>query len=195
MTNAVETVQRQLVDTGDKRLLRCVGMGVEVVMLVLVDGTIERQPLDLAVVDELDPVDVDATVRHGAAEVPEPIGGVVRRHAGVHSIVPPVHTTDQVRAVDLPVGQQCAAVAAAARQHAVLIVPPHHHQIHPIDERCGRLPVAELIPVDHPHRVDQCCRLADGEPRRFLHGDIVSSKGRTFQKIRNPAPSGTIEPS
>ena len=149
-------------DARDERLLGRVGMGVVVVVLVLVHGPIQRQALDPAVLGELDTIDVHRSVDDLASKATKPVRGVVARHAGVHSVVPPVYSADQVCAGDVAVGQPGAAVATSAGQHAVVLVPPDDDEVDAIDEARCRSPISELIPFDDFHRVDELGCAVDG---------------------------------
>ena len=55
-----------------------------------------------------------------------------------------MQTADQVVAVDLPVGEQRAAVQAAAVEHRVVVAPADDHEVDAVDRRTHRLAVEEV---------------------------------------------------
>ena len=189
MPDPVEAVQGKLVDGSYVRLVDGGGMGVAVVVLELVDRCVERQPFDGPVVDQLGPVDVHAAVPDHAAEPPQPVAGVVRRHASVHPVVPPVHAADQVRSLDAAVGEQRAPVPAPTREHAVLTPPTHRHEIDPIDKGRRRNAIGEIGPVDDLDRIGRRERGPHLHTSDVVHRPMVPRPSKASWQAARPTGS------
>ena len=72
---------------------------------------------------------------------------VVLADTAIQSVIPSMHAADQVGAVDMTIGHECAAVRASAVKHTDGFVEAHHDQVNIGDNCVCRNAVFQLIPI------------------------------------------------
>ena len=71
---------------------------------------------------------------------------VLRADAGLKAVVPVMHATNQVLAIDMPIGKHCATMQATPVEHGHLVVEPNGDKVHVPDKETGGRPVQQVIP-------------------------------------------------